>query len=72
MNKIIKKKIHLTKLSKICLTTIIICMCPLIYHKVTLYGETVMTSNISLILVIVGWFWILIGQITTLSFIWED
>lgn len=71
MNKKIKKKIHLTKLSKICLTMIIICMCPLIYHKVTLYGESVMTSNISLTLVAFGWVWLLFGQTYTLSFIWE-
>ncbi len=71
MKKKIKKKIRLKKLSRICLTSCIICMCPLIYHKVTLYGESVMTSNISLTLVAFGWFWLLFGQTFTLSLIWE-
>lgn len=67
MKKVIKLKMG----GKVVLTVIILAISILIYSKVGVLGELAQVSTGYQVLCLGAWFWLIVGQLMTLSFIWE-
>ena len=67
MKKVIKLKMG----GKVVLTVIILAISILVYSKVGVLGELAQSSTGYQLLCLGAWFWLIAGQLMTLSFIWE-
>lgn len=66
------KRLRLKKWVKIVLTIIIIITSILIYHYLGVKGSYTTQNTMSSIFILIGWFWLIAGQLIVLEAIWGD
>lgn len=69
MKKKMKRKIKMTKLGKVIMTTIIVSVGVLLYTYSGKWGEE--QTKMSIILCSISWFYLLIAQFVFIHFLWE-
>ena len=65
------KKRKLTKTGKVVFTSTTIILSVIIYHLMGILGAFASESIIYLLAVILGWSWLIIGQVVVIDLIWE-
>lgn len=66
-----KKRLKLRTWVKIILTILILFVSYLVYIGVGILGGIATIDKINEMLVYIGWFWLIVGQVLFLSSIWE-
>lgn len=66
------RKLKLKRWVKVTLTVLIIAISLLLYTKTGTLGKLAQDSKFYESLTLLAWFWIILGQITTISILWQD
>ena len=70
MRKKIKRRIKMKKGFKILVTIFILITSVQLYYDLAVLGQQ-QNSNFDIAMLVLGWFWLIFGQISILHLIWE-